>query len=602
MPDASTVPITLAAAGGDRIVFDLLVILAIAGVIALVMQRVRLAVVPAYLIAGVLVGPNALGFVASEERLAEVAHLAIILLMFGIGLEMDIAVLRRGLGRMIVAGIGSCAVCVAAGWPLAALFGLGAPAALAVAMALSLSSTAVVLRIVSARRELRRRSGRLSFAILVIQDVAALGMLAVLPAIAGWSGAAGAGAGTEPVSGARDFMFEALVRVGGVAGLVVVAKAALPLILRESLRAGRLEVMLLVGLAAALAAAAGAHFIGFSEEMGAFLAGFILSGTPFRHQMSAQVGPLRDIFSALFFTTVGMKVDPQLVADGWWVIGLAVLLVVAVKALLIGGLCWGLGAMASTSIVVGLYLAQAGEFSLVLLREAGDLGILGERVVAHTIALVVISLVITPALAELGRRLARASPGLGTAPWVAAPLLDELPGGAQAPRPDPRHIIVGGFGPVGRRVAEELERAGLSFTIVELNPDTVREQLRRHRSIVFGDVSNLHVLESAGIGRADALILTIPDEEAVLRACAVARRRAPGVFIAARTGLFIRSEAAARSGADAIVIEEMATAEAMLRIVSQRIGTEAGKPPADERVEPLAASPAPPEEPVEIRA
>ncbi len=565
---------TLAAAANldDRaIVVNLLVILSVAGLVAIVMQRMRLAVVPAYLIAGAVIGPHALGFVPAQG-LASVLHLAIILLLFGIGLELDVSVLKRGLGRMVMAGLGSCGICVLAGWPVARAFGLSAPAALVVSMAMALSSTAVVLRIIAARRELRRRRGRLAFAILVIQDVVVLAMLALLPALAAWSGER-AGTFTEPQAAESTwtFVFEALTRVGGVAALVVLAKVLLPGILRESLRGRRLEVMMLVGISMALAAAVAAQTIGFSLEMGAFLAGFALAGTPFRHQLSGQIGPLRDIFSALFFTAVGMKLDPAILIEEWWIILLGLSLVVVLKAVVIGGVCWTLGTLASTAIAVGLSLAQAGEFSLILMAEAEELGLIADRVAAGAIAIVVLSLIVTPALAELGRVLARATVKVGHAPWVKSALLADTPD-EEGPEERPlRHIILGGFGPIGHRIADHLDRAGVSSTLVELNPDTVVEQLRQQRSIVFGDVGNLAVLESAGIGHADALILTIPDEDAVMRACAVARRRAPDIFILARTGLVSKSALTARVGADQVVVDEMATAEAMLRVVAERL-------------------------------
>ncbi|MEE8459476.1 MAG: cation:proton antiporter, partial [Phycisphaerales bacterium] len=152
------------AATGDAeqaIAIDLFVILAVAGLVAIVTQRMRLAIIPAYLIAGAVIGPNALGFVPTEQNLEAVSHLAIVLLLFGIGLELDISILKHGLARMILTGVGSCVVSVGVGYPVALAFGLAPPEALAICMAFSLSSTAVVLRIITARRELRRRSGRL---------------------------------------------------------------------------------------------------------------------------------------------------------------------------------------------------------------------------------------------------------------------------------------------------------------------------------------------------------------------------------------------------------------------------------------------------------
>ena len=562
------------AATGDAervIAIDLFVILAVAGLVALVTQRMRMAIVPAYLIAGAVIGPNALDFV-QEQNLEAVSHLAIVLLLFGIGLELDIAILRHGLARMILTGVGSCVGSVAVGYPVALAFGLAPPEAMVICMAFSLSSTAVVLRIITARRELRRRSGRLSFAILVVQDVIVLAMLALLPAIAKWAGGAGASppGAAQPMTLAT-FTGDALLMIGGVVALVVVAKVILPFLLRESLRGRRLEVMMLVGISAALAAAIVAQGIGFSLEMGAFLAGFVLAGTPFRHQLSGQIGPLRDIFSALFFTTVGMKIAPAIVMEHWWVILLGVAALVVIKTVVIGGICWTVGALPANAIIVGFSLAQAGEFSLILLGESSDLGIFraAEVVVPTAIAIVVISLILTPPLIDVGRRLARNAGSLGHAPWVRSGLFDGKSADAGTER-GPRHIIIGGFGPIGRRIAEVLETAGVSYTIIELNPDTVAEQLRRHRSIVFGDVANLQVLESAGLGHADALILTVPDEDAVLRACATARRRSPTMFIAVRTGLLSHSHAATDIGADHVTVDEVVTAEAMVRVVMDR--------------------------------
>ena len=552
------------------IVVDLLIVLSIAGLLALVMQRMRLALVPAYLIAGAVIGSK-----LQLKNVEELTHLAIILLLFGIGLELDISSLRRGLGRMIQAGLGSCALTVVVGWPVAMAFGLSAPAALAISMAFAISSTAVVLRIIAARRELRRRSGRLCFAILVIQDVLVLAMLALLPALGGWAGPeAAAAVDASAPQNAQPWLWyvgDAALKVLGVGALVVVGKALLPTILRESLRGRRLEVMMLVGLTAALGAAVAAEKIGFSLEMGAFLAGFVLSGTPFRHQLSGQVGPLRDIFSALFFTTIGMKLQPEVLIQGWWVIALSVVILIVLKTTIIAGVCWSLGAMAGTAITVGLSLAQAGEFSLILLGGAGEEGLLAPDVTAVAIAIVVVSLIVTPGLGALGRWLGHMASGVSHAPWVRSSLFGDTPDEKASTDGDLTHIVIGGFGPIGRRIAEELDRQKVSYTLIELNPDTVKEQLRRRRSVVFGDVANLRVLESAGIGHADALVLTVPDEDAVLRACAVARRRCPGIFIAARTGLVSKSKAASRVGANSVIVDEMATAEAMLQVVLDRL-------------------------------
>jgi Kef-type K+ transport system membrane component KefB len=546
------------------IITDLVVILVSAAVVAVVTQPMRLAAIPAYLIAGAVVGPRALGLVPSPESLGAISHLAIILLLFGIGLELHLSVLRHRLARMIVAGFGSCSLSVVVGWPVAIWFGLAPPAALAVCMALALSSTAVVLRIIADRRELRRTRGRLALSILVIQDMIVLGMLAALPALAEWAGtASGAPLSQADLPDARGgwlrFAVDALVRVGAAAGLIIFGRLILPRVLRESLKGRSLEVLTIVGVASALLAAIAAQAVGFSLEMGAFLAGFVLAGTPFRHQLSGQIGPLRDLFIAVFF-------------EWWWVIIAGGALMMVLKAALISGVCWALGTTASIAIAVGFSLAQAGEFSLIVLDTAHGKGIIDDATTATAIAIVVISLILTPALVELGGRIARVVSKIGPAPWVRSSLPREPSHLQRQPSQRAKHVIIAGYGPIGSLIAEELERAGTTYTVVELNPATVQEQSRRGRTVIFGDVGNLEVLESAGIGNADALILTIPDEEAVLRTCAVARRRAPDIFIAARTRVVSKRAALTEVGADSVTVDETSAASEMLRAVMDRIG------------------------------
>jgi len=559
------------------IITDLVVILVSAALVAVIMQPMRLAAIPAYLIAGAIVGPRALGLVPSPESLGAISHLAIILLLFGIGLELHLSVLRHRMARMILAGVGSCLLSVVVGWPVAIGFGLASPAALAVCMALALSSTAVVLRIIADRRELRRTRGRLALSILVIQDMIVLGMLAAIPALAAWAGSDVKLAADPDVRSAGDggtlrFVVEAILRVGGVAVLIVLGRFILPRVLRESFKGRSLEVMTLAGVAAALLAAVVAQGIGFSLEMGAFLAGFMLAGTPFRHQLSGQIGPLRDVFIAVFFTTLGMKLDPSILAEWWWVIIVGGATMMALKATVISATCWALGSTASIAIAVGFSLAQAGEFSLIVLGAAYDKGIIDNATTATTIAIVVISLILTPALVELGGRFARVVTKIGTAPWIESPLLRDPRHADSQPSSAARHVIIAGFGPIGHLIAERLERARITYTVVELNPATVQEQSRRGRTAIFGDVGNLEVLESAGIGDADALVLTIPDEEAVLRTCAVARRRAPDIFIAARTRVVSKRAGLVEVGADSVTVDEASAAEEMARAVMDRIG------------------------------
>ncbi len=563
---------TLAAGEGlSALTTDLLIVLSVAAALGLVLQRLRLALVPAYLIAGGIVGPGALGLIASPESLDAIGRLALLLLMFGVGLELHLSTFRRDAIWLLAAGLLACVATTLMGWPVAMLFGLGAPAALLVSMALSLSSTAVVLRIIVQRRELHHTTGRLSFAILIVQDLVVIAYLALIPALASW---AGVGDSSDAAASTPSTLADAalgLARLAGIAAIVLLGRWALPKLLFESVRAGSIELMTILAVVAAIAAGLATQALGFSPALGAFLAGFVLSETPFRHQLSGQIGPARDLFVAVFFTYLGMLLDVEALAQWWWAALLAGLAMSVVKGLGIGGACWVMGATPATAVVVGLALSQAGEFSLVVLQSAQPTGLLSPSMLSVVVAVVVLSLILTPILMQLGRAVSPLAGSLPAAPWTRrSPLAadtarDEAVQAPQASQRPPLRAVIGGFGPIGRSIARRLEQASVPYTVVEMNPRTVLAEERAGRRIVFGDVGSADVLRSAGIEQADALILTIPDTSAAARACHNARALNPDIFILCRAPLLARRELARGQGASVVVVDELATARAMER-------------------------------------
>lgn len=552
-----------------QLLVDLLVVLTTAGLVALVMRRLRVAVVPAYLVAGVIAGPEALKLVSSPISMDGLARLAIILLLFGIGLQLHLSALKAALSRFIVAGVGSTLGSTLLLWPIAMVFGLSAPSALAVAMALSLSSTAVVLQILSMRREMNRRHGRLGFAILVIQDLIVLGMLALIPALAAWAGTASVKEPEAETVDVAQFFLQSLTRIGGLTLIVVIAKWAAPRVLAEATKGQGADVLLVLTTALAIGAAAATQALGFSPELGAFLAGFTLASTPMKHQISGQIGPLRDLFVAVFFTTVGMRLAPATLIELWFPISVGLAVMVVMKTISISVWCWAVGAGGAASALVGLMLAQAGEFGLLMLASMDRVGLLTEDAFDAVVAIIVLSLIITPPLGSLGRILAPRMRKAPLPPWIKGVIAD-APGYGDFAQ-DERYVVIAGYGPVGKAIAEALQAASCRYTVIELNPRTVRDLQSRGVSAVYGDVSNADVLESAGLFGADALVLTIPDEESTLRACETARRVAPDAFIAARATLASRGVLATTLGADHVTVDELATAEAMRDQVMEKL-------------------------------
>lgn len=622
---ASGDPAAGAAAHGDsRFALDLLVVLATAALVSMFVRRLKLATIPGYLIAGALIGPHGvralfeflgasesvLGVVsamsvAEGENIEQIKQLAVVLLMFTIGLHLDIAALSTGLVHILAVGLVSTLGVIALGWPVAVVLGAPAPAALAIAMALAMSSTAVVLRLLAQKRETHRMHGRVCVGVAIVQDLVALAVLASLPLLARWAsagapspGPAGAATGgselVEAIRAAQaieprsvwDLVVGAVLALLSITLLIVFGRYALPRLLQEAAREPTGEATLVLSAAVAIGAAVLTASRGFSPELGAFLAGFLLSSTPFRYHLAGQLSPLRDLFMAVFFTAVGLKLDVAILKHAWAAIVFGLPALVAIKAGMIGLCTWAAGATAPVSGRAGFALANAGEFSIVILGLASAQGVVTSSEQTVAITLVVLSLMITPSLYDLGATvqpwLARIKPAAmwrtGSALREAAePAGDGATGGASGTaaggtgKPKASRAIIAGYGVVGRTVADHLEVNGVPFTIVELNARTVETQASLGRPVVFGDIGNPEVLEKAGIREADAVFLTIPDDDAVMRACQAIRGLAPSVFIAARTTYLSTAFMASAAGADDVTTAEVATAEAMAKRVIERI-------------------------------
>jgi len=551
-------PPTPLLAATDSIGFELLATLAVAAFVALLAQRLRLSAVPAFLLAGAAAGPHALGIVSSSENLTEIGHIATMLLLFGIGLEMRLSPDGRvhDSFRLIGAGVAACLACSLLGWPAGMLFGLDANAALAVSMAMALSSTALVLRALSVKRELRRTHGRACLIVLIVQDLFVLLVLAVIPLLAE----------REAETSLLKTLTAAGGSLGGVAILIVLGKLFAARILKEAARGPEgAQLMTIVAVVMAVGAGVATQELGLSPELGAFIAGFLLADTPFRHQISGAVSPMRDVLIAVFFTSIGMFVDPALALSKWWVVLAAGTVVAALKGVVVGGSLWAFGMTPRTAARAGLTLAHGGEFSLVVLTVASAGGVIDGDTFAIAVTIIVIGLVVTPAMMSAAPRLSSLLENFPSAPWIKATDGDRERGELEG------HVIIAGFGPVGRALAEQLDIAGAPFVLIDLNPDTVVRQEKLGRRAVYGDAANPEVLESAGVHGAAALALTIPDDDAAVRACGVAIRLAPEIHIVARMSSLGQSNLARAAGAREVVVEEITAARSVRDAVMKHL-------------------------------
>ncbi|MCE5240863.1 cation:proton antiporter [bacterium] len=526
---------------------DLLVVIAASLVVVVVLRRLRVPPVVGFLVSGILIGPGGLKLVGDREAVEMLAEVGVALLLFTIGLKFSLREMLRL--RHWVFGAGLLQVVLTIGATLGAcrLFGLPPRLGVFVGFVVALSSTAIVLKLQEERGESDTPSGRLCLSVLIFQDLAVVPLLLLVPmletGLADWAGA----------------LLGLLRSLALVALLLVVARLLIPLVLETVVRVRSPEVFVLTIIALAMGTAYVSAQAGLSLALGAFLAGIVISETDYSHHVIAQIMPVRDALSSLFFISIGMLVSPSawLGAAGTLAVLIPGLVVLKALVVVLVGLCFGLGLR--NGLLAGLALAQVGEFSFVLLRAAGP-GLLDETTGQLLLSSSVATMLLTPLLMALAPaaavRLQAAAHRLVSLPPPSS-RQDEAAG--EGPPPLSDHVVIVGYGVNGRNVARVLARLETPFVVVELNPYTAREVTEAGTPLVYGDACQEPLLRQAGVERARVLVVAVADPLAVRCITAIARGLHPTLRIIVRTRFVAEVEELTRLGADEVVPEEFET-------------------------------------------
>ncbi|HLK11741.1 MAG TPA: cation:proton antiporter [Candidatus Binatia bacterium] len=510
---------------------EVIVLLAVAAVGLLAGRALRLPSIVAYLVAGVLAGPGGLGLVGHSEAIDQLAELGVALLLFGVGIEFSLERLRRILPRMLACGALQVTVTVAATALAFRRLGGPWPGAVFLGFLVSLSSTAIVFKLYDERGELDAPQGLAAAGVLLFQDLALVPMVLLVPVLAGPDGRA--------LLAARA-LAAALV---AVTALLVLARAVLPRALAWVARAGAPELFPLAALVIAFGTALGASKLGLSLPIGAFLAGLALSGSPYAHQVFAELLPLRDAFVAIFFTGIGLLLRPAVLASEPAVLA-GMLAAVAFKGALVGTIVALAWRSARLGVVAGLGLAQIGEFSFVLGRQGVAAGVLSTRHEQAFLGAAILTMAATPFLVEAAHRLA---------------LLGAHGRGAGAPQTLHDHVLVIGYGVTGQAVARVLRETGLSFAAVDVVAESVAAGRAEGMPVRFGDATRRAVLEQMGAGRARAAVIAVTDPSGTRRIVALLRQMNPSARILVRVRRVAEIAELERLGADEVVPSEFET-------------------------------------------
>ena len=525
----------------------LVILLAVACGVLFLVTRLRLPPVVGYLFSGVLLGPHVLGHLSESDAISSLAEIGVLLLMFTIGLEFDTRYFLRikkialggGLLQVVLTIIASLAAGRLLGWSMRTSIFFGCIVAL--------SSTAIVLKTLMQQGTLDTLPGRLTVAILIFQDLAVVPMMILLPI-----------AGGAPFEIGLN-LASALSRAAFLLAMTfTLSRHVMPRFLHMMASGRSQELFLLVTLSICLGMAWVSHLLGVSYALGAFLAGLILGGTEYAHQMTADIVPFRDVFSGIFFVAMGMLLDPGYVLGAWPSVLAVVLIILVAKTAIATAAVAGFGFPAPVALQVGFNLAQVGEFSFLLALMGVREKLIAEHDYKVAIAASVVSMFLAPVLIQLSPRLAaltaRATGGILPA-WnrmaVTQAGVEPLP----ETSPLTGHTVILGYGTVGRTMGDILLANGIPFLGLELDPTLVREARRRGHPVRYGDASSEELLRHVGIDRARLLAVTLPDtvmERAVIRK---ARRMNPGLFILARGRRGSEDEQLYLDGADEVIHE-----------------------------------------------
>lgn len=533
------------------IIADLLIIFGLAIPVIFLCHRLNIPSLVGLLITGIMIGPNALVVIESQAQVEVLAEIGIILLLFVIGLEFSLEKLSR-IKTVVLAG-GSIQVLSAIGLGTVLAYSLGVvgPQAIFAGFLIALSSTAIVLKMMQDRGEIDTPEGQNMLGILIYQDVAIVPLMLLTPFLAG---------------AGEKLMRELGVLVASAGFMIllviVLARYVIPPVLHWITSTRQRDLFLLSIVFMGLAICWISFRLGLSLSLGAFLAGLVISESEYSHEAIAHVIPFRDVFTSLFFVSMGILLDPgiflemPLVILGLTIAVMGIGTLTAGLAILLLG--YPLGVV--TSVAVGLN--QVGEFSLILSKVGLDYELITLGNYQLFLAVAVLSMMITPFEYRIVSRWTKKMPDVDLYSWLGwgSPVPVDRTASVSEPND---HLIVVGYGPTGRHLVQALETYDVPYVISEMNPTTVHAQQNEGRPIYYGDAGQEAVLERLGVHRARALVVTMSDPAAARQIVQRARSMNPDLHIVSRTRYIDEMKPLYELGADEVVPEELETSLAI---------------------------------------
>ena len=530
---------------------ELTLLYLVAAVLGVVVCRsMKLPPMLGYLVVGVLIGPNALALAKDSAGVRYLGEFGVVFLMFVIGLEFNLSKLRSMRQLVFGLGLSQVVLCIAgtlAGHALlvwlasftATPWQMGWQGAVVLGGAMAMSSTAIVVKMMAERLELDSEHGRRVIGVLLFQDLAVVPLLVLIPALNS--------SGTDMAWAIAVACLKAAVLLGL---LLVGGRRVMRWWLTLVARRKSDELFMLNLLLITLGLAWITEHAGLSLALGAFVAGMLVAETEYKHQVETDIRPFHDVLLGLFFITVGMKLDWHPVLDHWALVLLLTTVPVFAKFVLVAALTRGFGATPGVALRTALYLAQAGEFGFVLLALGGRNDLVAPQWQSPILASMVLSMIVAPFLIIHSNRIVMR---LSASDWLLQSV--QLTSIAKKTISTEAHVIICGYGRSGQNLARLLERAGIAYMALDLDPDRVRQAAAAGQSVVFGDAARLQSLMAAGLARASALVVSYPDTPSALKILHLVHDHAPKVPVLVRTLDDVNLERLREAGATEVVPE-----------------------------------------------
>ena len=531
------------------IIQDIVVILLVALPIIFLFKKINLPSIVGFLIAGMLIGPYGFNLIRSVNQISVMAEIGIMLLMFTIGLEFSLSQLIRIKKFLLIAGGFQLLITIIFCTIIFTVLGIEINQAIFFSLLVSLSSTAIVLKILSDKDELESPHGKISLGILIFQDLAIVPMFLLLPLLSGFGQLAGS-----------DIAVKILIAFGVLAGLLLLARFLMPLIVYQLANIRSREAFTIGVILLLLGTAYITHSFGLSFALGAFIAGLILSESDYNHQIVSDILPFRDSFNSIFFVSIGLLLNIQFVLENVLLISGLTLGIIIVKTLVIVAIVYFMKYPLRIGILAGLGLAQIGEFSFVLAQAGLNFKLIGNDYYNSFLASTIFSMILTPLLIKLSPFIAGKTSALEKDKKHNENYLENLHA----------HVIIAGFGLNGSNLARVLKETGIKYVVTELNPDTVKKEKAKDEKIIYGDISREEVLKAVRIDKANIIVYAISDPAVTKLSLKLVKKLNPNIYALVRTRYINEIDELKKLGADEVIPEEFETALQIFRKVLER--------------------------------